>query len=90
MRELHLDMGQTGQLPLSRVWEIFKYFKASPPLHLLVRDFVGYKPDASESDPSEPFDVAGLAKTMGDIPTTRTVPAHIRAHIEEMRKANAS
>lgn len=91
MRELHLDLSQVGELPLPRVWEIFKYFKTSPPLHILVRDFVGFKPESKE-DSNEPFDVDGLASCAppGGIPITRNVPEHIRAHLEEMKRANAS
>ena len=78
-----MSFQECGQLPMPRVFEIFKYFKAAPPLHLLVRDFVGYKPDGTD------FDMEGLMGQLGDVPRTTNVPAHIRNHIESLRSQNA-
>lgn len=86
MREFHFNMQECDRLPLPRVWEILKQFKTSPPRHLLLRDFVGFKPP---SDNSQPFDVEEITAKYGDIPTTKTLPPHLRAHLEEIGKANA-
>ena len=84
MRELHLSMDQYGALPITRVWEIFKYFKAAPPLHLLVRDFVGYQINGTEEAPSP------LPAELADAPLNSNLPAAVRRDIEEMRKLHAS
>lgn len=77
-------MQQSGALPITRVWEIFKYFRSSPPLHLLVRDFVGYKDPSADED--KPFE---MPSEMHSAPVTKTLPSHLTRHLQ-MKDSDAS
>jgi hypothetical protein len=84
MRELHLDMVQSGQLPLTRVWEIFKYFRTAPPVHLLIRDWCGYKNEEAASEEWMPSAI------LADAPRMKVIPPHILRQLEIRKAANAT
>lgn len=77
-------MVQAGQLPLTRVWEIFRYFKSSPPVHLLIRDWVGYK--NSEAETGQDFQ---MPPEIADAPRVKELPPHILKHLQSIRDSNA-
>lgn len=75
-------------MPFIDAIELFDYWAEYPPLHLLVRNFLGYKPPRKEVDAVEMGQVmrAVSPRSKGRSKSLDNAPLHIQHMAEEARK----
>lgn len=55
-----------SQLDFPRLRALGKYWKSSPPPHLLIAGYVGYKPQADAPQPAQPDDTGEILDMLID------------------------
>jgi hypothetical protein len=71
-------------MPFCDVMELFEYWREYPPMHWLLRSYVGYEPPARDMEDQSQA-MAALNRTAGRAKKTSRAPEHVRKIIEMMK-----